>query len=77
VKGGGVSKSVFTAWIISFIGMALWLYGYFAIGHPSIVDWRAHTPWWIADFLPNIESEVAMALVCAGTVLTYWPPPRR
>jgi hypothetical protein len=54
--------------------MAIWTYGYFAIGNPSLIDWRAHTPWWIADFLPNIESEIGMALVCIGSFLTYWPP---
>jgi hypothetical protein len=33
------------------VGMALWLYGYFATGNPSLIDWHANTPWWIADFL--------------------------
>jgi protein-S-isoprenylcysteine O-methyltransferase Ste14 len=71
-----VSKAVVIAWIISLVGMVLWLYGYFATGNPSFIDWRADTPWWIADFLPNIESEIGMALVCIGTVLIYWPPRR-
>jgi len=33
------------------VGMALRLYGYFATGNPSLIDWHANTPWWIADFL--------------------------
>jgi hypothetical protein len=53
--------------------MAGWLYGYYTTGNPSLIDWHAHTPWWIADFLPNIESEIGMALVCASMVLIYWP----
>jgi hypothetical protein len=53
-------------------GMALWLYGYFATGNPALIDWH-DTPWWISDFLPNIESEIGMVLVFAGMVPIYWP----
>jgi hypothetical protein len=53
--------------------MAIWLYGYFVPGNPSLIDWRAHTPWWIADFLPNIESEIGMVLMLLSIVPTYWP----
>jgi len=66
-----VSKATVIGWIISVAGMALWLYGYFATGNPSLVDWHANTPWWIADFLPNIESEIGMALVFAGMLPLY------
>jgi protein-S-isoprenylcysteine O-methyltransferase Ste14 len=65
--------SVIIAWIITLVGTALWIYGYFVTGNPSLVDWHTYTPWWIADFLPNIESEIGLVFVCAGTVLTYWP----
>jgi hypothetical protein len=68
-----VSKAI-AGWIICSAGMALWTYGYFVTGNPSLVDWHAHTPWWIADFLPNIESEAGMALTCIGMVPIYWPP---
>ena len=68
-----LSKPAILGWIASLAGMALWLYGYLVTGHPSLIDWRADTPWWIADFLPNIESEIGMALVCVGSVLVYWP----
>jgi heme/copper-type cytochrome/quinol oxidase subunit 1 len=71
-----VTKIAIIAWIISFAGMALWLYGYFTAGNPSLIDWHAYTPWWIADFLPNIEAEIGMALACVGTVLGYWPSKR-
>ena len=73
---GEASKITIIAWIISCGGMAVWLYGYFATGNPSLIDWHAHTPWWIADFLPNIESEIGMALVWASMVPMYWPSPR-
>jgi hypothetical protein len=68
-----VNKAVIVGWIISLAGAAVWLYGYFAAGHPSLINWHANTPWWIADFLPNIEAEIGMALVYAGMVLMYWP----
>jgi hypothetical protein len=54
-------------------GTALWIYGYFAFGNPSIIDWRAHAPWWIADNLRNIESEIGMAMAFAGMFPIYWP----
>jgi hypothetical protein len=76
VKGASesVSKAVIIGWIISLAGTALWIYGYFATGNPSLINWHANTPWWIADFLPNIESEIGMVLAFAGMVPIYWPP---
>ena len=69
-----VSKVV--GWIITLAGTALWIYGYFVTGNPSLIDWHAETPWWIADFLPNIESEIGMALAFLGLVPIYWRPRR-
>jgi len=68
-----VSKVAIAGWAVMLAGTALWIYGYFVTGHPSIFDWHAHTPWWIADYLTNIESEAGLVLVCAGSALTYWP----
>ena len=70
-------KATIIGWIIELAGMALWFYGYFTTGNPSLVDWGALTPWWIADFLPNIEGEIGMVLVVAGMVPLYWPTPTR
>ena len=67
-----LSKPVIIGYITSLAGTALWLYGYFEAGHPALIDWHTYTPWWIADFLPNMESEIGMALVFASTVLMYW-----
>jgi len=69
-----VSKLVIIGWVIELAGAALWLYGYLVTGHPSLFDWHASTPWWIADYLPNVESEIGMALLFAGMVPLYWPP---
>jgi hypothetical protein len=68
-----MSKTVIVGWIIMSVGTALWIYGYFATGNPSLIDWQADTPRWISEFLPNIESEIGLALVCAGMVPVYWP----
>jgi len=71
--GERMGKAVIIGWIIELAGAALWIYGYFATGYPSLIDWHAYTPWWIADYLPNIESEIGMALVFAGMIPLYWP----
>jgi hypothetical protein len=78
-QGGSesVSKAVIVGWIIYAVGLALWVYGYFATGNPSMVDWHANTPWWIADFLPNIEAEIGMVLILVAMVPIYWPRRRQ
>ena len=68
-----VRKSTIAGWAISLAGTALWLYGYYATGHSSFIDWPVYTSRWIADLLPNSEAEIGMALICVGTTLTYWP----
>ena len=69
-----VRKQAIAGWVISLAGTALWLYGYYVTGHAPFIDWQVHTPWWIADFLPNRESEIGMAVICVGSALTSWPP---
>lgn len=69
-------KAVIVGWIMELAGVALWLYGYFSVGHPSLINWRAYTPWWIADYLSNTESEIGMALAFTGMVPLYWPARR-
>jgi hypothetical protein len=68
-----VTKTVIVGWIIFLFGSTVWLYGYLVAGHPSIVDWHSRTPWWIADFLPNLESELGLAFCIVGMVPMYWP----
>jgi len=62
VQRTSVSRAVIIGWIIELVGMALWRYGYFATGNPSLIDCHANTPRWIADFLAehrNADSFVA------------------
>jgi len=68
-----LTKTAIIGWLVCLFGSALWLYGYFVIGHPSMIDWPAISPSWIADFLPNLESELGMLLCIVGMVPMYWP----
>jgi hypothetical protein len=67
-----MSKTVMISYIVMSVGTVIWVYGYFTTGSPPIFDWKAYTPSWIAEFLPNLESEIGMALVCASMVPMYW-----
>jgi hypothetical protein len=68
-----INKVVFIGWTVSLAGIALWLYGYFGAGRPSLIEWHAHTPWWIADAFPDVEAEIGMAFSLIGTIMIYWP----
>jgi hypothetical protein len=68
---------VIVGWTIELIGTALWIYGYFVTGHPSIIAWHDITPRWFADWVPNIEAEIGLALVLVGMVPIYWPSRQR
>jgi hypothetical protein len=64
---------VIVGWTASLAGSALWTYGYFVTGSPSFFSWGSFAPWWIADFLPNSESEIGMLFAFAGMIPIYWP----
>jgi hypothetical protein len=68
-----MSKTVIAGWIIELAGTALWIYGYFATGNPSLINWQTITPWWIANFLPNIQAEIGVVLVLIAMIPLYWP----
>ena len=72
-KSVAVSKVVLIGWAIELLGTAIWLYGWLTTGHPSFIRWHDFSPWWIADCLPNIESEIGMAMMIIGLVPIYWP----
>ena len=65
-----MKKSLVVGSIVWSVGMVVWLYGYFVPGNPSLIDWHLHTPWWIADFLPDIETEIGMVLMLLSVVPT-------
>jgi hypothetical protein len=64
-------------WILSIIGTVVWVYGYFfSSGTPALIDWAAISPPWIAEFLPNRESEIGLAIMIVGVIPMYWPKGR-
>ena len=69
-----MSKTVIAGWIIEVAGTALWIYRYFATGNPSLINWQTITPWWIANFLPNIQAEIGGGACLSRTMIPlYWP----
>ena len=68
---------IVTLWAAMIVGMALWGYGLFVTGHPPLIDWKSNAPWWIADYLPNMESEIGVVLACLGSLAPYWPRQRQ
>ena len=69
-----MSKVNLSGWVALLIGTAVWVYGYFfTTGNSSLIEWKATSPWWIADFLPTMEFEIGMALVFASMIPIYWP----
>ena len=60
------------AWIMTLLGTAVWLYGYFTVGTPPLFDYSVLSAW-ISNYFPNLEAESGFALMLVGTVLTYWP----
>jgi hypothetical protein len=59
---------------VSLVGAILWVYGLVGIGNPPLVDWYTDTPYWIADFLPDIEAEIGIVLLIGGSLIAlYWP----
>jgi len=44
-------------------------------GHSAWIDWPVILPGWVAAFLPNVESEIVLALSIVGLVPTYWRSP--
>jgi len=60
-------------WVLMTLGGVLWTYGYFFPGHPSVVEWNVILPNWLAEFLPNIESEIGIAAMLGAIVPAYYP----
>ncbi len=59
-------------WVVSVVGMGLWLYGYMIDGGASIVDWSQYLPGWAAEFVPNWQAEFGLALSMIGMVPIYY-----
>ena len=64
---------IIAGWGMMIVGTALWGYGLYVTGTAPIFDWKSNAPWWIADYLPNMESELGLVLMCLGMIPLYWP----
>ena len=66
-------KSLYIAgWGINILGFLLWLYGYFTTGNPSLIVWQSISPEWVSAFLPNLETEIGVLLMCTAAVPFLW-----
>jgi hypothetical protein len=68
---GRIANPKSVGWAIYAAGFAIWLFGYLSAGHAPLFDWKAATPWWIADFVPNLEAELGLALMFASMIPIY------
>ena len=60
-------------WLIYTAGLILWLYGYLSTQNiPPFLDWRNFSPWWIADFIPNVQAELGIAVMLVSMIPIYW-----
>ena len=57
--------------IVSVLGGLLWVYGYFVVGHASLLNWPSFSPSWVSEFLPNLESEIGMVACITGMIVAY------
>lgn len=46
------------AYVLSAIGTALYLYGYFAEGTSALINWPA----WASEYVPNVEAELGLVI---------------
>ena len=60
-------------WILMAGGLLLWCWGYFFGAEPTLIDWKGIAPWWIADALPNLETEAGCAAMLVAMIPAYWP----
>jgi hypothetical protein len=58
-------------WAIYAAGFMIWFFGYMSAGHASIFYWDVATPWWISNFVPNLEAELGLALMFASMIPIY------
>ncbi len=68
-----MSRVNILGWVLMLAGCALWGYGYFVTGHPSLVNWGEVLPGWLAVYVPNLEAEAGIAVMIVAMVPMYWP----
>jgi hypothetical protein len=64
-------------WAMYAAGFMIWFFGYMSAGYASAFDWDVVTPWWISNFVPNLEAELGLALMFASMIPIYWRAGRK
>ena len=71
-SGGLMGILSIVGWIGYVAGGLLWLYGYLVTGTKALVDWASISPTWVAEFMPNLEAELGMLVMCIFMVPVFW-----
>ena len=66
------NHSTTIGWAATFLGCALWTYGYFTTGSLPFIDWPLFAPHWFAEYIPNWQAEVGLALTTLGSLPVYY-----
>ncbi len=59
-------------WVVSLVGTALYLYGYFSDGGAALINWPVYLPDWAVEFVPNWQAELGFALSIVGSIPLYY-----
>jgi hypothetical protein len=64
---GGYKAYIGIGWVLTVAGTVLWTLGYFfTSGSSPFLDWPSFSPQWIADYLPNWQSEAGLLMAFLG-----------
>lgn len=59
-----MTRAEATSWFLTAVGLILWAYGYYTQGTLAYFVW----PGWISAYIPNMESEIGLALSVIGSI---------
>ena len=64
-SAGSYRTLIVIGWALTFAGSALWTLGY-SSGSSPFLSWPSFSPQWIADYLPNWQSEAGLLMAFLG-----------
>ena len=59
-------------WVISIVGGGFYIYGYFASGGATVVNWPGFMPEWASAFVPTWQAELGLTLSIIGGVPLFY-----
>lgn len=63
---------VILGWVISIVGGGLYVYGYFADGGMTVVNWTSFMPEWASALVPTWQAELGLALSIVGAIPLFY-----